>query len=39
MKRKVEQYLRMKHGADKAKENPEDGHYDYGTYYTVVVVL
>lgn len=30
MKRKVEQYLRSKHGPDRAKENPDDGHYDYG---------
>lgn len=29
MKRKVEQYLKGKYGAERAKENPEDGHYDY----------
>jgi hypothetical protein len=32
MKRKVEQYLRSKHGPDRAKENPDDGHYDYSKF-------
>jgi hypothetical protein len=29
MKRKVEQYLKNKYGPDRAKEHPEDGHYEY----------
>lgn len=29
MKRKVEQYLRQRYGADRAKENPETGCYSY----------
>ena len=29
MKRKVESYLKVKYGEDKAKEDAENGHYDY----------
>ena len=29
MKRKVGQYLKNKYGPDRAKEHPEDGHYEY----------
>ena len=30
MKRKVEQYLCIFHGPDKAAEDPDDGHYSFG---------
>jgi hypothetical protein len=32
MKRKVEGYMKMKYGADRAKEHPETGCYGYREY-------
>lgn len=39
MKRKVESYLKVKYGEDKAKEDTENGHYDYSKFSQLFCIL